>query len=125
MPRANPALSGRALIACAIVTLLAGCGHTLVVGADRTLQLGVTEYRVNPQRVTASPGALTIIVHNYGRETHNMVVSLDGQTEAQTPPIPPGQSAEMSLDVVKGSYTMASTIMSDQSLGTYGTLNVT
>jgi hypothetical protein len=108
----------------AAVALIAGCGHTLRVGSDRTLQLGVTEYRLAPDSVRARPGVLTIIVHNYGRLTHNLVVSSNGQSVAATPPISPGGSVELPLDLAPGSYRMASTILSDEALGAYGTLIV-
>jgi hypothetical protein len=106
------------------MTLAAGCGHTQTVGAGRTLQLGLTEYHLNPQSARASAGLLTIVVHNYGRLTHNLVISLDGRAQGSTQPIPPGQSAELVVDLFKGRYTIASTIMSDQALGASGTLTV-
>jgi hypothetical protein len=79
---------------------------------------------VAPQNVHAGPGPLTIFVHNYGRLTHNLVISLDGQTEVSTKPIPPGQTAELDAILTPGKYLMASTILSDQALGAYGTLKV-
>ncbi len=124
--RKNRASMPRALIvlATAMLVLLAGCGRTQVVGADHTLRLGETEYSLNPQRARVGAGPLTVLVHNYGRLTHNLVIFLNGQSEGSTPPIPPGQSSELVVDLAKGSYTMASTIMSDQALGAYGTLRV-
>ncbi len=77
-----------------------------------------------PQRVHADTGPLTIEVHNYGRLTHSLVISLDGQPEASTPPIPPGQTVQLYATLAPGDYLMASTIASDQALGAYGTLIV-
>jgi hypothetical protein len=108
----------------ALATALAGCGRTAVVGPGRTLSLAVTEYRVNPQSVTANPGQLTIVVHNYGRLSHNLAVFSGSVEQASTPPIPPGQTGQLTVDVVRGKYALASTIMSDQALGAYGTLTV-
>jgi len=87
--------------------------------------MALSEYRLNPQSVRASAGIVSIIVHNYGRLTHNLVVSEGGQTVAGTQPIPPGDSSELDLDLAPGTYLMASTIQSDQTLGAYGTLSVT
>ncbi len=112
-------------VAAASSAVLAGCGHTHVVGGDRTLRLGLTEYRLVPQDVRVSAGALTIFVRNYGRLTHNLVVSLNGREQAATGPIWPGGSAELTLALSPGRYLMASTILSDQTLGEYGTLTVT
>lgn len=86
--------------------------------------MALTEYRLNPQSIDASGGVLAIVVHNYGRLTHDLVVSLNGQNIAGTKPIPPGQTAELDLDLAPGTYQMASTILSDQDLGAYGTLKV-
>lgn len=112
-----PALAGLALVS--------GCGHTEALGNDRTLYVALSEYRVTPQSVRVSAGPLTVFVHNYGRLTHNLVITLNGQTTGTTRPIWPGQSAEITLTLTPGTYLMSSTILSDQALGQYGTLTVT
>jgi hypothetical protein len=100
------------------------CGHTTTVGTGHTLQIALNEYRVTPQDIRAQTGLLTIYVHNYGRLTHNLVISLDGRTEAATKPIAPGQTEELDAALGPGHYLMASSIVSDQALGAYGTLVV-
>ena len=102
-----------------------GCGHTTVVGSDRTLQLALSEYRLNPQSVRVKSGPVTIVVHNYGRLTHNLVISQNGQWAGATKPLAPGQSTELSVTLPPGTYLMSSTILSDEALGEYGTLTVT
>lgn len=119
--------AGKVPLALAVIALAwtaGGCGRTRSVGSDRTLQISVTEYRLNPQSVRAGYGTLSIFVHNTGRLTHNLVVSENGQSVAGTQPIPPGASAELDLNLAPGKYLMASTIQSDQTLGAYGTLTV-
>lgn len=118
-----PRASLPSLIAAAAV-LLAGCGHAREVGADRTVNMALSEYRLNPSNIRVSAGELTFYVHNYGRLTHDLVISQDGQTTGQTKPLPPGQTAELALDLAPGRYSMASTMLSDQALGAYGTLEV-
>jgi hypothetical protein len=103
---------------------LAACGATARVGRDGVLEIGLSEYRVTPQRVAAAPGVLTIFVHNYGRLTHDLVISEDGTVIASTAPVAPGETAELDAALTAGSYLMASTILSDQALGAYGTLVV-
>jgi plastocyanin len=103
----------------------AACGRTAVVGRDRTLNVGVTEYRLTPESARVSAGWLTIAVHNYGKLTHNLAVSSDGQTEASTKPVWPGQTAWLTVALSPGRYQIASTLLSDQALGAYGTLTVT
>jgi hypothetical protein len=109
------------MLACAA----SGCGHTQRVGSDRTLSVALTEYHLNPQSAQASAGPLTIVVRNYGRLTHNLVISLNGQPAGSTRPLAPGQSAAITLNLTRGSYQMSSTILSDQALGADGTLTVT
>jgi hypothetical protein len=113
------------LLAVALASLAVGaCGRTTTIRSGRTLQIALNEYRVTPQDVRAQTGLLTIFVHNYGRLTHDLVISLDGQTEATTEPIAPGQTAELDAALGPGRYLMASSILSDQALGAYGTLIV-
>jgi hypothetical protein len=112
-------------LAAAVVLLgLAGCGATTTVGAGGTLQIALNEYRVAPQDVRARAGSLAIFVHNYGRLTHDLVISLNGVPEASTKPIAPGQSAVLDAALAPGKYLIASSILSDQALGAYGTLDV-
>ena len=112
-----------ALVAGLAATLCA-CGTTTTVGANHSLAIGLTEYRLSPQKAQASAGELSLYVRNRGRLTHNLAVTGAGQTVAATKPIRPGQSAWLYLDLAPGSYTMASTMFSDQALGQYGTLVV-
>jgi hypothetical protein len=117
----------RGLLAATLIGLAiaaAGCGHTVRVGPDRTLRIAMTEYRLNPQSVTAPEGQLTILIHNYGRLTHNLAVSLNGQTAGATKPIAPGQDATLTVMLTKGSYLLSSTLLSDEALGEFGTLKV-
>jgi hypothetical protein len=113
------------LLAAALVAFgAAACGTTTTVGSARGLQIALNEYRVSPQDVRAPTGLLTIFVHNYGRLTHDLVITLNGRAEAATKPIAPGQTEELVAALAPGHYLMASSILSDQALGAYGTLNV-
>jgi hypothetical protein len=107
------------------IVLLAGCGSTTQVGADGALRVGLTEYNVRPQSVRTATGTLSIVVHNYGRLSHNLVISMAGRPQASTRPIPPGQTTELFAILSPGKYLMSSTVLSDQALGAYGTLTVT
>jgi hypothetical protein len=112
------------VLATVCAVLLAGCGHTRTVSASRKLDLSLTEYRLNPQDVRATTGYLLIVVRNNGLLTHNLSISQNGQAIATTQPIAPGHATELAVDLAPGSYSMASTLFSDQSLGAYGTLDV-
>jgi hypothetical protein len=119
--RRHTALAAAALGAAALGT---GCGGTTQVSTNRTFQVALTEYHVSPQKVRAPSGTLTIFVHNYGRLSHDLVISWHGRPEASTQPIPPGQTTELIANLGPGHYLMSSTILSDQALGAYGTLIV-
>jgi hypothetical protein len=117
--------ASRFALAITASCLLAGCAHTHVVKASGTVNVGLSEYRLNPQDIRVRAGRVTIFVRNYGRLTHNLVVSRSGQTTNSTGPLLPGEGAQLALDLAPGNYAMASTILSDQALGAYGTLTVT
>jgi hypothetical protein len=106
------------------LTLLAGCGSSHHHRGSAALNVSVSEYRIMPQSVHVNAGVVTVVVHNRGRLIHNLVVSRDGHSQGSTKPIWPGASADLTLAVSDGSYLMASTIVSDQALGAYGTLQV-
>jgi iron uptake system EfeUOB component EfeO/EfeM len=109
----------------AATTLITGCSHTKVVGADRTVQIQLSEYRLTPESIRVSGGLLTIIVHNHGLLDHNLVLFQNGQTVDAINPLSPGETSQMTLYLSPGTYSMVSTVLTDQSLGAYGTLRVT
>jgi hypothetical protein len=103
---------------------LGGCSHSQRAGADRVVHIALSEYRLNPKNVSVSAGLVTIYVRNYGRLTHDLVISLNGQPEISSKPIAPGQTAVLDAALIPGRYQLASSILSDQALGAYGTLDV-
>ena len=113
-----------ALLLTAVI-LLTACSHTEVVGSNRTVQIQLSEYRLQPQNIKVSRGLLTIIVHNHGLLDHNLSLYQNGQTVDSINPLGPGETSQMTLFLSPGTYSMASTVLSDQSLGAYGTLRVT
>jgi iron uptake system EfeUOB component EfeO/EfeM len=109
----------------AAVVLVTACSHTEVVGSNRTVQIQLSEYRLQPQNIKVSRGLLTIIVHNHGVLDHNLALYQNGETVDSINPLGPGETSQMTLFLSPGTYSMASTVLSDQSLGAYGTLRVT
>jgi iron uptake system EfeUOB component EfeO/EfeM len=109
----------------AVALLVTACSHAAVVGTDRTVQIQLSEYRLQPQDIRVSKGLLTIIVHNHGVLDHNLALFQNGQTVDAINPWSPGETSQMTLFLSPGTYSMASTVLSDQSLGAYGTLRVT
>jgi uncharacterized cupredoxin-like copper-binding protein len=146
VPKKSPVATGIAALAAGLgaALLAAGCGAAPEhAETGRTLSIAVSEYQLRPSRVTAAAGTLTIAVHNYGRLTHNLAIlrahpvavtttvagthttTVSSSTVAgASSPIAPGQTATMTVALTPGRYTLASTILSDQSLGDSGTLTV-
>ena len=111
------------LVAAAL--LVTACGHTEVAGSGRTVHVQLSEYRLQPQSIRVSRGLVTIIVHNHGLLDHNLTLFQNGQTVDAINPLSPGETSQMTLFLSPGTYSMVSTVLSDQSLGAYGTLRVT
>jgi hypothetical protein len=112
------------LAALLVGALLTGCGASHRVSGGGALNVSVNEWRVTPENADAPPGALLIVVHNAGRLAHNFVLSRDGVRVSFTPPIMPGQNADLETTVQKGSYQLLSSLVDDQATGVYGTLKV-
>ncbi|HLJ02807.1 MAG TPA: cupredoxin domain-containing protein [Solirubrobacteraceae bacterium] len=115
----------RYLAAVVLIAALAGCGHTTTIRAGHAVELALTEYRITPQDVRTPGGEVDLLVHNYGRLVHNLVLTSAGHQLAITKPIGPGQSTWLFVELAPGRYVMASNLFSDQDLGLYGTLIVT
>ena len=112
------------VVVLAVALAAARCGYVADVGSGGSVQIALNEYRITPQDVHAGAGTLTFVVPNYGRLTHDLVLTRDGRPAAATEPLGPGQSTELVATLSPGQYLMASTILSDQALGAYGTLKV-
>jgi hypothetical protein len=104
---------------------LAGCGHSVSVGAGGTVRVALDEYRLTPSSVHLHRGSLTIEATNVGRLTHNLVVSRGGSTVASIRPLSPGQSGDVTVTLAPGTYLVGSTLLSDEALGLYGHIDVT
>lgn len=109
-----------------VAATLAGCAHTVTAFSRRPLAVALMEYRLRPNSIRATSGALAFQVQNLGRLTHNFVIEAAGRAApvAATPPIPPGTSTTLSVTLPPGHYTIASTIQQDTALGQHGTLTV-
>jgi hypothetical protein len=114
-----------ALTGTALAVVLTACTHTVRVGSGHTLAVALNEYRINPGSASAPSGVLTLVVRNYGRLSHNLVVASDGYDDGSTPAIPPGSEATLLVDLTPGVYTIYSSILNDDALGVHGTLKVT
>lgn len=112
------------LAAAAAAAGVAGCAGTIRVGSRRSVTVDVSEYRLRPASLQAPTGQLQISVRNLGRLTHDLVVARGNSWVAATRPLFPGQSQTLTLNLPRGTYSIFSSLLSDQALGAYGTLEV-
>jgi hypothetical protein len=117
--------SGVGLAAIAAIGLLAGCGSATHVTGGGTIRIALREYHLTPATIDARAGALTLDIANDGRLPHNLVITAaNGARAARSEPIPPGDSATLDATLAPGTYTVASSLLSDKTLGVTGTLHV-
>lgn len=118
---------GLLLSASALAPSLAllGCGATVRVPTGGTVRVAISDYRLNPDRIHARAGTVTVVASNFGRLAHDLVISIDGHSAASLKPLPPGGSEQQTVTLGPGTYQIASTLLSDAALGISGTLIVT
>lgn len=126
-PAAMPALPSRPLATALAAGLAAcaGCGESAPVTVDATpLRLTLSEYRVDPQAVRVPAGRVEILVRNGGATVHRLEVrSADrARTLAAGPPLRPGQTARVVVDLPPGTYVDACGVERHDTLGEHGAI---
>jgi plastocyanin len=130
------------LLVIAAAGLAAGCGGddddesaatttttTEAGGGDGGQTVGMTEFEFEPNDLTASQGD-TITAENTGSTVHNLTIEEGSDPEkasteiAATPDVDAGQSAELTVDVDPGEYSIVCTIANHRELGMIGTIKV-
>jgi plastocyanin len=88
--------------------------------AAPTTAVGVSEreYRIQPYRTTVKPGKVKFNVHNFGEDTHNLVVRGPKGYKATGADIAPGQNSSLTLNLRRtGTYTLLCTKANHAQLG--------
>jgi hypothetical protein len=117
--------SGVGLAASGVITALVGCGGAAHATAGGTIPIALREYHLTPAVIDARPGAVVFEIANDGRLPHNLVLTApNGTSAAKSAPIPPGATVRLDATLSRGTYTLASTLLSDKALGVTGTLHV-
>lgn len=128
MRRAAPPL----VAALAAASLLGACGDEPPVPVgNRTIGLKLDEYRILPQRVSAPPGQLRMIIRNLGVLTHQVTVQTIPEDRAEqpeviarAPTVQPGARSEVEFAIRPGTYDLVCKIANHDDLGQTGELIV-
>jgi hypothetical protein len=122
-----PPLPSRALataVATALVTCT-GCGEPDAVAVDATpLWLTLSEYRIAPQAVRVPAGRVEILVRNGGTAVHRLEICSADRTRtlAASPPLRPGQTARLVVELPPGAYVDTCAVERHDTLGEHGTI---
>ncbi len=125
-----PALAAAAALAAAGAAI-AGCGADPVTIESRTLQVRLTEYRLEPQDVRVRAGRLRIVAVNRGRLTHNVRIEREDPEDSENPgtqiggtqTAQPGDTVNGTIrDLPPGEYRIICSIANHDDLGMHGTL---
>lgn len=122
-----PALPPRVLGAAVAAALAAGagCGEPEPVAVDATpLRLTLSEYRVEPQAVRVAAGRVEVLVRNGGTMVHRLQIRSADRTRtiATSPPLRPGETARMVVQLPAGDYVDTCPLDRHDTLGEHGTI---
>lgn len=93
-------------------------------GGGETVQIGETEFALDPSEANVKAGEVTFEVTNDGSTVHDLEVEGQG-VEEKTDLIEPGQSATLTVDLSQsGSYEMYCTVDSHREQGMEGEVTV-
>lgn len=117
--------SARAAAVAAAVLAGGGCGEPDPVAVDPTpLRLTLSEYRIAPQAVRVPAGRVELLVRNGGTTVHRLQLRSEdrSRTLASSPPLRPGETARLVLDLPPGTYVDTCTVERHDTLGEHGTI---
>ncbi|MBS1869525.1 MAG: cupredoxin domain-containing protein [Actinobacteria bacterium] len=120
-----PPLPLAAAAGAAAAAALAGCGEPAPVAVDAApLRLTLSEYRVEPQAVRVPAGRVEIVVRNGGATVHRLQLRSGDRTRtlATSPPLRPGQTARLVVELAPGRYVDACAVERHDTLGEHGTI---
>jgi uncharacterized cupredoxin-like copper-binding protein len=93
-------------------------------GGGETVDIGETEYKLDPSDATAKAGTVTFAVTNDGTQVHNLEVEGNGIEEQGTEDLQSGSNGEVTLDLKPGTYEMYCSIDGHRDLGMEGQITV-
>jgi uncharacterized cupredoxin-like copper-binding protein len=111
--------------------LLAACGgsssssaSSQAAGSGATVTAKEVEYSITPTPATIKAGSVTITAMNAGATTHQLTIEGNGISEKGTSNIAPGASANLTVDLKPGTYTLYCAIPGHEAAGMKTTIIV-
>lgn len=116
MRTTTPAAGYRVSVMAVFAVALAGCGssggehasstasHTAAAPVGTVVNVVEKEFSITLPKKAMSPGTYTFRVSNKGAISHNLNVAGPGVPTTGSPTISPGQSADLTVTLQKGSY---------------------
>jgi len=92
-------------LAAAVLAVLAAGAHA---GGGRIAQVGVglQEFRVSLYRTAVPRGTVSLNLHNYGQDVHDLAIRSRGRVLAETAVIKPGANATLRARLRPGRYQL-------------------
>jgi plastocyanin len=112
------------------VAMLAGCGGSdgssssspasgggSSGGSGSTIEVKATEFALAPDRKQLSPGTYTFEMKNDGQITHALAIVGPGVADQKSETVPGGGTAELKVDLQKGSYILYCPVGNHRGMG--------
>lgn len=107
--------SGSSSSSAAASTAAASSSSSAASGTPLTVV--ENEYSITPSKTSLPPGTYTFQISNEGKFAHNLNVSGPAVSAAAAPEIAPGQSGQLTVTLMKGSYELWCSIDGHKDLG--------
>lgn len=116
-------------VVTAVAIAAAGCGGSGSGGSappssssssaasGTPLKVVEEDFSITPSKTSLPPGAYTFQINNEGKTAHNLTVAGPGVSAAASPGIAPGQSGQLTVTLMKGSYELWCSIDGHKDLG--------
>jgi uncharacterized cupredoxin-like copper-binding protein len=123
-------------VAALLVLGAAGCGGSggsstaasstrAANGAESTVRVSETDYKLDPSDPTIKPGLVTFDVRNDGQVVHSLEVEGPNGEQSLPSDLSPGQSGILSVDLSKpGRYEFYCPVGNHKQMGMEGTITV-
>jgi plastocyanin len=82
-----------------------------------TVTVGEREFTLTPARTQLTPGTYTFVAQNVGTIGHALAIAGPGVSPTQTPVIPPGGQALMTVNLQQGAYELWCPVDGHKALG--------